>query len=681
MHTLGYAIAYGVGVFLSKYYRLPLPPWEWLWIVPAGLLVLHLCGRPRQRAGLRILMATGNLALLLACWGLGSQAWQATDNPLPTTGTFSCIATIEETPSPTRRLVQVHHAFDAGRWHDVQRRIALRCRRRDSILQNAKRGETYLLLLAPTEVAPPNPHAFSYGDWQRRHGIVGSYEACPGLSSRLGSTTPPSPGWFKRMHQTMEQRLMSLPLDERARGLIIAMSLGEKSHLPAEVRAAFQQSGLAHVLALSGLHVGIIYGFIYGFSQLFLSFTLWRRMLRYGLPLLGVWLFTAIVGFSPSLLRAAAMLTALTWHKVSLGSNRPLGSIALAALLILLLDPLSLWDMGFQLSFAAVLGILGFYRPLRSLWHTHRWVLRWSWELMCVSTAAQLGTLPLVLMHFGTFPTFSLLSNLCAIPLVTVLVPITLLAALLPQGLLITPFLSEVIGWLSSALLWCTDHVATLPYAQLVGLRIDPLWALILTGGLTAVTIALWSKRRTLLWAGGALIGVVAIGLFLKAHTTWQQEEWVAFHSPGISLVSHRQGRHIRFVSTRPSPWGRRIIDDYASGIPLASIHDASSDSHVVTPTPAGRLIRLGGQSILLADPMAAQTHDECEQTVDVLVAGHCPDSTLATLTWQLSPGLVLADGSTPSWRIAALRQLCEQAGTPLHSTYTQGYRLWRAAR
>lgn len=244
--------------------------------------------------------------------------------------------------------------------------------------------------------------------------------------------------------------------------IVAAMTFGDKSLLTEKQRHTYSVSGVSHVLALSGMHLGIIYAL--------LSFLLAggrHRSFMQAFVLVAVWGYVVMVGMPPSVVRSAVMLSVFSIVSMLSRSYISLNTLAIAALLILGANPLSLWDTGFRLSFLAVLGIVLFqgrlYGMLPSrLLFKHR-LLRWCWSMLTVSLSAQILVVPLVAYYFGMFPCYFLLSNFVAIPLATLII----YSSILMYATFFIPFLQTillgVVGWevdvLNSSLSW----IASLP--------------------------------------------------------------------------------------------------------------------------------------------------------------------------------------------------------------------------
>lgn len=262
---------------------------------------------------------------------------------------------------------------------------------------------------------------------------------------------------------TLVQRIISPDDDSDAQAVLAAMVLGDKSALSKELRTTYSATGASHILALSGLHLGIIY-------LLLTRLTLGRRrMWLTQVPVvLGIWAFALITGLSTSVVRAAMMIS--LYAVFSLGGRRqsPLGVLSFTAIIMLLFNSDSLYDIGFQLSFMAMLGILIFV-PLFERMVSIRWlmehrVVKWLMAMMTMSVAAQLTTAPLVAYHFGRFSTYFLLTNLLAIPIATLILYVAV-------ATLIVPAVAGVLGWLAGVLNAVLGWVSGLPLASIEGLH------------------------------------------------------------------------------------------------------------------------------------------------------------------------------------------------------------------
>ena len=226
--------------------------------------------------------------------------------------------------------------------------------------------------------------------------------------------------WSSHLSDAASRYVASLPLRDSTSALLQAMLLGHREHLPDALRVLYRDTGAAHVLALSGLHLSIVFGLLECFMIRLLTGA-WRYVMGI-LALMLVWGYALLTGFPVSLCRAAVMVSVFLVAQMRLSGTDGWHSLSLAALLILWMSPSSLCDIGFQLSFSAIVGILLFYRPLRNVFAPMSRPLMWLLSGWCVSLAAQMGTMPLLLLWFHRMAWLGLLLSPLYILLATLLI-------------------------------------------------------------------------------------------------------------------------------------------------------------------------------------------------------------------------------------------------------------------
>ncbi|MDD5733730.1 MAG: ComEC/Rec2 family competence protein, partial [Bacteroidales bacterium] len=256
---------------------------------------------------------------------------------------------------------------------------------------------------------------------------------------------------------TLYERLrrLRIPLASRWEGeagaVLSGICLGDVTGFSREVRERYNLAGVSHILSVSGLHVGALYGslvFILGLPQkirqarryrsrrlvkvapgqdfiqagarqshILKTYSVSGGALAHMAALLLIWAYAAVVGFSASVMRAALMLSVYGAGRVSGRKTDSLNVLSVTALILVIIKPMNLYDLGFQLSFTAVLSLILFFPLLRNLLSVRNLVLRYLWELFCCSLAVQLGTLWLTAGTFGVIPLYSLLCNFFIVPL------------------------------------------------------------------------------------------------------------------------------------------------------------------------------------------------------------------------------------------------------------------------
>ena len=278
--------------------------------------------------------------------------------------------------------------------------------------------------------------------------------------------------------------------------LLSSLTLGEKRDFPKELKENFTVAGANHILALSGLHLGILY--------LILTMLLPQRgrrlvfrLLRELVVLALLWAFAFIAGLSPSIVRSATLFTLMSIGRLLGNDVSPLSSLSFAATVMLLVSPHLLFDVSFQLSFAAVFSILLLAPPLQELMGVYRYgkVYGYIANLLILSVVSQVGTLPFVWYYFGVFPVYFLLTNLLVVPLAFVVI----LLAVIMWMLLPIPFLQQGVAWLLGIVVslmgFVVDAVASLPGASLSLPPLGVFGAVSLALLVVLLLIALFQRR------------------------------------------------------------------------------------------------------------------------------------------------------------------------------------------
>jgi competence protein ComEC len=265
--------------------------------------------------------------------------------------------------------------------------------------------------------------------------------------------------WFLQERHRLLDRYQALNGDEAAYAVLAAMTLGDKSALTPELRETYSVSGASHVLALSGLHLGIIYMLL-----TWLSMGRRRYWLSQLLMVTAIWAFALLTGLSPSITRSATMISLYALFSTRSNGRVSLNIICFTAIVMLLADAHALFEVSFQLSFMAVLSIVTLMPLWNRVWQPRHPVANWLWQLTSMSVSAQLGVAPLIAFHFGRFSTYFLLTNFLVIPAATIIIYGAVL-------MLVTPSVGSALIWFVWQLNDALSVIAKLPYASIDGLH------------------------------------------------------------------------------------------------------------------------------------------------------------------------------------------------------------------
>lgn len=355
--------------------------------------------------------------------------------------------------------------------------------------------------LRPLAAAPDIPDVVDMQAALRREGVTASVTVA--RDSVLSVTaTGTMREWFASLNEDVYSRLRRCPISPEAVSVLSAMLLGRTDMITDDMRMTFSAAGLSHLLALSGMHVGII--------AMIVAVALWPFYLgrhtrtRLLLTIAALWFYAAFTGFLPSVTRAVIMATVYMGGRILQRRSSALNSLCLAAFVILLFNPEDLYSAGFQLSFSAVLGIILFYPLLNRVDHRNHPLLYTIASYPALSLSAMALTGIVAAFHFHTYPLYFLVANLLVVPLVPLLV-FSGVVTLLLNADAATDFLVRMIDSVA-------DFTASLPGSVVTGLY-PPVWlVLLLSALLCLLAVAVTMRSRFLMLESVILLVAVAVG-------------------------------------------------------------------------------------------------------------------------------------------------------------------------
>lgn len=468
-----------------------------------------------------------------------------------------------------RTWVQTQAALMDGQWRPAQGGVMLTLLS-DSARKAPAQGDELLVRasVVPIDRAPA-PGGFDVRQWAAGRGVYHQVFAPKENWARINET-PEDPGIYATARHRINGWLRDAGLPDRERALVKALLLGQRDELQSDQTEAFVRSGTIHVLAVSGTHVGIIYGGL--LLGLFWITRDRRGKFWRGLIILAaLWNYAGLTGFAPSVLRATVMFSLFTIAEMTRWRVDSLNSLAAAAVLLLLWDPTMLGQLSFQLSFLAVLGIIVFYNPIVRLWAPPNAVLRYFWAIAAVSIAAQAFTAPLCLYVFRAFPVWFLPANM----VVGGLIVAALYGGILLPVLQFIPVLGTMAAvlmkWLLLLLGAVNEFFAWLPWAY-PAIRIG-LWGTLGLYALLAFTGSWLILRKA--WARQTTMATLAVLLFSWAWTAHQRNEqryFAAYPLRDGFLGAFVQGRTLHLYGTGSDAAARRFASDHVRHAGIARV-------------------------------------------------------------------------------------------------------------
>ncbi len=329
-----------------------------------------------------------------------------------------------------------------------------------------------------------------------------------------GKSTHWLPSFLLHIQQFVLTALQRNIHGKRECGLAEALLIGYKNNLDRQLMQSYSNTGVIHVVAISGLHLGLIYALIKQFCAPLKNKKRWGKWLTAIIVIAGLWIFSLLAGGSPSVLRSAVMFSFIVAGEAANRKTSLFNNLAASAFFLLCYDPYWFWDIGFQLSYTALLSIAIFMKPVYHLFTIKNRLLDSAWQLNATTIAAQILTAPVCIYYFHQFPTLFLITNFFAVPLSSAI----LIGEIMLCAFSFTRFIAVPLGWLLNKLLaWMNDIVELLgsfSFSSITGIKINVLQLIFLylaIAGLSSWLIA--GKRRGLPFALISAILFMAINL------------------------------------------------------------------------------------------------------------------------------------------------------------------------
>jgi competence protein ComEC len=572
-----------------------------------------------------------------------------------------------------------------GKWIPVSGTVLLYLGKRS---ERPQYGDVLLIKGMPQRVpAPANPGEFDYRQYLSLKQIHHQHFVKPAqfliIDHQPGNPVLAASIRVRQWADGVFRRLIPSP---REYAITTGLVLGIRSVLDNEIKSAYSSAGAMHVLAVSGGHVIIVFQII--------TLALGRvKKRRYGnwlfatIALTLLWFYAFVTGLSASVMRAVIMYTFVIIAKAISRDTNLYNTLGASAFILLCWDPYLIMDVGFQLSYAAVLGIV-YLVPLLERWFTfsNRWAKE-AWQISCVSLASQIAIFPLGLFYFHQFPVYFLVANLFIIPLSTFILQGGLLLLLVSW----IPYVSVGVAFLLKWLVWLLNGVAfvteTLPGAVISGISISRTEFIVLYGLLVCALVFFHYKK---LWQWGGvfvlLTAFVSMGLW-KSYHQFDQYRLAVYAINGHSTLDIVEGQHhILLTDSALAANNERInyhiTNDWRQrGIRKSEVavfgKAAIPDLAFRHTEPYSVLIWQGKSWIYLHQPVNPAFLNTLQ--TDFLIIGQNAIRKLPDLQGKV--GMLILDSSNKPWLARKLKKQATDLHLPCHWVGDDGAFVWEAGK
>ncbi len=579
--------------------------------------------------------------------------------------------TVEKTKSIKASAIVSFMIQDSAEVVPVRGEIILYFKK-DSLLPPLNYGSQIIFKKPLQEIKNSgNPGGFNYKRYSLFHEVTHQVYLKPDEFEVLKGKKEK---WLKSFLYSVREKVLSILRknikSEKEMGLAEALLIGYKDDLDQSLVQSYTNTGVVHIIAISGLHLGLIYWLL----KLLFKPLQKRKKLKWLRPVFiiaGLWLFSLLAGAQPSVLRSALMFTCLVVGEGLTKKSSIINTLAFSAFILLCIDPYWLWDVGFQLSYAAVLSIVIFMRPIYNWFYIKNKALDFIWKLNAVTLAAQILTVPLSIYHFHQFPNYFILTNFVAVPLSSLIV----LGEILLCAISWIPALALLVGKLLEWLIWLMntwiERIESLPYSLLDGLQISILQSILLTAVAAGTGYWLIEKSKK-----AAVIGLAAL-LFFFIFRSWsfietkRQQKIIIYNVPQRRAIDFVDGRKYIFYGDSDL-----LADDFVRNFhlkPARILYRIAPTNLLNGLSIDSNYIIYNKTNILLIDRSISFQNSNNKPVIDLLVVSKNPKLYISKLATSFTINKIVFDGSVPVWKLNYWKKDCDSLRIPYHDVNEKG--------
>lgn len=667
------------GVLTAWYLAPPVLYWQLLTAIAAVLLLLYTVLPLKQRFRYSILSGLCSFLLFFSIGGWRCEQQDIRQQPgwfgQHFTDSSGFIAVLEEPPvekpKSVKTTARIRYLLQQGTTLPVQGQLLLYFKK-DSSNEKLRYGTILLFRKIPQLIKNTgNPGGFDFARYALFQGITHQLYLQPGDYQLLpGNDEHPLKKQLLAGTAHITDVLTRYIPGKREAGLAEALLIGYKNDLDPELVQAYANTGVVHIIAISGLHLGLIYGLL----LLLLRPLRHHKKLKWLHPLLIIaclWAFSLLAGAQPSVLRSALMFSCLVAGEAVGRKSSVINTLLASAFGLLCFNPYWLWDLGFQLSYAAVLSILLFMKPVYNWLYIKNKILDYAWQMNAVTLSAQVLTLPVSICHFHQFPVSFLITNFFAVPLSSAI----LLAEILLCCITFSPFLAALTGRLISNAITLmnsfVERVEAIPYAVWKGLQISTTQTICLTLLLIAGAAGLQEKSKPAMRVALFFLLFFLGERTLSFITAGSQQKIIVYSAASFKAIDFISGRNTFFLGDSTllqNEKSRRFYLDPART--LFRVSERQAGFLYYAPC-----YRFGGMNILWLDKPVSypECPPESRQVIDLLILSGNPRLYMSGLANALRIRQVVADATVPVRKSAYWKKDCDSLGIPFFDVREKG--------
>ena len=534
----------------------------------------------------------------------------------------------------------------------------------DSLHHVLEVGNSLLIKGTLTKNKPPNnPNQFDYSKYLENKQIYAQLYADVD-EIKIGTEIEKNIWYYSsKLRTRIIRNLEKNDFNKTELNVAIALIMGQQQDISPEIIRDYQYAGAVHILSVSGLHIGFILLFV-TFILKPIPNTKRGSFIKLITILISLSMFGIIAGLAPSVVRSVTMFSFVAIGNHLRRSVNIYHTLLVSVLLILLFEPSFLFDVGFQLSYIALFFIIWLQPLLSSIWKPKYKVSKYIWDILTVSFAAQIGTLPLSIYYFHQFPGLFFVTNLIIIPILSIIMILGVLVMLLAAFNMIPVFLSQLLEWSIYYLNKIINAIASLE--QFIIHDIPLHFYLLLSGYLLLFALIIWFKKPSFNRLAVILISIIILqfSYFKIEYKIQNEEEFIVFNSRKNTLIAERNGENILIYandSILKTAQKSRLLKSYRIGN-LSTLEQKKRLQNFMF---------FNGKKIFVLDSSGIYSKNI---KPDIIILTQSAKINADRLFQIMKPKLVVADASNFKNIQKLWKASCKKQKIPFHATGEKGF-------
>ena len=594
------------------------------------------------------------------------------------------IEPVTQKPGTVKAILRIGAVMNKAKWVKATGKILVYFQKNEKAVNLDYGDRVIFYSLVKEPPGPANPYSYDYRRFLKTMGISLQAYVKKGQWATI-SRNEQNP--FVALALSFRKTLLNIFRNNSMKGRELAVGgallLGYVDDIDPGLMKDYSASGAMHILSVSGMHVGIIFVVLEKLLVFLLRFR-YGRIIKTSLVILFVWFYAMLTGLSPAVMRATAMISLVAIGNSMQRSPDILNTLAASVLFLLIWNPCYVMDVGFQLSYLAVGGIILLNKSLYNLFQPSNWFIDQVWAIMAVSLSAQIATFPLSLYYFHQFPNYFIITNILVVPLSSLIIYNGIVLLLFGYIPVVSLCVAKILVFLIAFLNGSIHFIEELPFSTIKGIVINGWEILLLYLFFTGIILFFHSKRKIFLFLSVTVI-IFLTGLAVKKKIDiLERKKLIVYQLPqgtALEIIDRGQsilaGNQIFVLNDFATDiiQNTRMVLGYKEKLKLLIHPLINNPKPVISGTfiKKGNFIQFSGKKIGIINSDVLPDTVSQKLRLDLLIIAENPKIRIADLLKVFIVREIVIDATNPAWKVRKWIDEAKSSGIRCYSVSGSG--------